>query len=377
MISKLRKADKLVLLELSGPLLFGIGMFSMLTVVVVVLQESLKFIIKFDVSPAVLLKMLLYAAPQFIILSIPMGVLLGTLISMGKLNAELQVAALRSCGVSLYRVLAPYFVVGALLSGLTFLGNETVVPWGLESLTNLKNSLLTGGDKAEARLGAINQPIYNKGKLQWLLVADDSEGNRLFNVILLFRDSLDHSKDQLTLAREAVWEGNDWTFYDLQTFSLRDPRNEGPGQMQTYANSMVMKDLNISPESLRMRKQDVESLRIVQLQQLLRDELAAGVDAASKTILDIRTKMYGKYAIPFTPLVFIIIAVPLSVMPQRSSTSMGMGLALVIVMAYYVLQSICQKLGASGAIEPMLAAWLPNLLISGVGLVLLQRRERS
>jgi lipopolysaccharide export system permease protein len=375
--SLLRKVDKLVMLEFGGPLLFGIAMFSMLTIVVVVVQESLKFIIKYDVSPTIFLQMMVYAAPQFIILSIPMGVLLGTLISVGKLNSELQITALRTCGVSLYRLLAPYFIVGTLLSGLTFLGNETVVPWGLESLTNLKNSLLNSGEDSEARLGPINEPIYKNGKLQWLLVAEDSEGNRLYDVFLLFRDQKNHANDQLIIATWAEWEGQNWTFHEVQTYSLKDPRDGTPGQMQTRMSSMVVRDLNISPESLRMRKQDVESLRIVQLQQLLRDELASGVDPESKTIRDIMTKMYGKYAIPFTPLVFIIIAVPLSIMPQRSSTSMGMGFALLIVMIYYVLLSVCQKMGASGIIVPMLAAWLPNILICGIGLILMQRRERN
>lgn len=376
MLSSLRKVDKLIFVELYAPFLFGVGMFSMLTIVVVVLQESLKFIIKYNVPASVLLKMLVYAAPQFIILSIPMGVLLGTLISMGKLNSELQVSALRSCGVSLYRVLAPYFIVGAFLSCLTFLGNETVVPWGLESLRNLKNNLLTGGASG-VKMGAINQPLYEDGKLRWLLVADDSEGNKLFNTIVLYRDPVDHSKDQLIIAREAEWVGSDWTFHDVQTYSLQNPQTNKPGMLTGTMSQMNVGNLNISPESLRIRKQDVENLRIVQLQRLLADELSAGADPKSKQILDFQTKMFSKYAVPFTPLVFIIIAVPLSIMPQRSSTSMGMGLALVIVMAYYVLLSVCQKMGAGGVLPPVLGAWLPNILISTFGLVLMQRRERS
>lgn len=374
--SSLRKVDKLILSELYAPFLFGVGMFSMLTIVTVVLQESLKFIIKYSVPAPVLLKMLLYASPQFIILSIPMGVLLGTLISMGKLNSELQVTALRACGVSLYRVLAPYFIAGAFLSGLTFLGNESVVPWGLESLRNLKNSLLTGGASG-VKMGAINQPIYENGKLRWVLISDDSEGNLLFDVFLLSRDPLDHARDQIIIADEAEWEGSTWIFRRLHTYSLSNPDTGEAGMLTGSMAEASFGGLNISPESLRVRKQDVENLRIVQLERLIADELASGADPQSKQILEFRTKLYAKYAIPFTPLVFIIIAVPLSILPQRSSTSMGMGLALLIVMVYYVLLSVCQKMGAGGVLPPMLAAWAPNLLIAGMGLVLMQRRERN
>ncbi|MEZ5337408.1 MAG: LptF/LptG family permease [bacterium] len=376
MFSSLRKVDKLILSELYAPFFFGVGMFSMLTIVVVVLQESLKFIIKYNVPSGVLLKMLIYAAPQFVILSIPMGVLLGVLISMGKLNSELQVTALRACGVSLYRVLAPYFIAGAFLSGLTFLGNETVVPWGLESLRNLKNSLLSGGASG-VKMGAINQPKYEDGVLRWLLVADDSEGSKLYNVILLQRDPDDHTRDQLIIADEAEWEGSTWIFRRLQTYYLSNPDTGEAGMVTGSMAEMRIGNLDISPESLRMRKQDVENLRIVQLMRLLNEEKAAGADPKGKQVLDIRTKLYSKYAIPFTPLVFIIIAVPLSILPQRSSTSMGMGLALLIVMVYYVLLSVCQKMGASGVLPPLLGAWLPNLLICSVGLVLMQRRERN
>jgi lipopolysaccharide export LptBFGC system permease protein LptF len=56
---------------------------------------------------------------------------------------------------------------------------------------------------------------------------------------------------------------------------------------------------------------------------------------------------------------------------------MGMGMALLIVLGYYVLYSIFQKFGASGIVPPLAAAWIPNATLLGLGMVLMERRQRS
>src|SRR5436309_654077 len=111
-----QQVDRLVLLELYAPFLFGVAMFSLLTVVAVTLQEALKFITKYNLPASELIPLVGLAAPQLVVLSIPMGTLLGTLLSAGRLNSDLEITGLRALGISLTRIMLPYLAVGLLLS---------------------------------------------------------------------------------------------------------------------------------------------------------------------------------------------------------------------------------------------------------------------
>lgn len=371
----LQQVDRLVLLELYAPFLFGVGMFALLTIVSVALQEALKFITKYNLPADLVLPMLLLASPQFLMLSIPMGTLLGTLLSIGRLNSDLEITGLRALGVSLYRVTLPYLAAGLLLSILTLWLSERVVPLCNARLKDLKNntlSTLTGKTQVEQ----FNLPVYTgDGKLQWLVTARGLDGNVLDEVRLVYLDPRDSVKDFYLSARTAVWDNNAWTFYDMRQVSLQQDADK-LNRVVLVGSEFSLPDFKIDPGTLTIRSKTAEDLTYQQLAQVISERQAKG-EVSSTPIREFMTKLAFKLSIPFTPLVFVFIAVPLAIRPQRSTSALGMGLALLIVIAYYVLMSVCQKAGTAGALNPVVAAWTPNALLLGTGLWLLRLRERG
>lgn len=368
----LKIVDRLVLGELRAPLVFGIGVFSLLIITTVVLQEAARFVIKYSLSTGIFIKMVALASPQFIILSIPMGVLLGTLVSVGQLSSSLQITALRACGVSLWRVLVPFFLVGVFLSGVTFFGTERIIPYCLSELKDLKNEIVSGqsGGLKQERLAF---PVYDGEGLRWLLIAGRVEGNQLDDVKLFYFDEVDGDNDFWVSAEGAEWTSDQWTFHNMRIVMLQ-PEDE-PAVMNVVG--AVVKQFTITPESLQLRAQTPDDLTIIQLSQVIADKLDDGLKAQDREILDFKTKLNFKFSIPLTPLFFVFIAVPFGISRQRTSTQMGMGLALLVVLGYYVLYTACLKLGTVGAIPPILAAWIPNGLLLAVGLSTMLMRERN
>lgn len=368
----LKIVDRLVLGELRAPLVFGIGVFSLLIITTVVLQEAARFVIKYSLSTGIFVKMVALASPQFIILSIPMGVLLGTLVSVGQLSSSLQITALRACGVSLWRVLVPFFLVGVFLSGVTFFGTERIIPYCLSELKKLKNEIVSGqsGGLKQERLAF---PVYDGEGLRWLLIAGRVEGNQLDDVKLFYFDEVDGDNDFWVSAEGAEWTDDQWTFHNMRIVMLQ-PEDE-PAVMNVVG--AVVKQFTITPESLQLRAQTPDDLTIIQLSQVIADKLDDGLKAQDPEILDFKTKLNFKFSIPLTPLFFVFIAVPFGISRQRTSTQMGMGLALLVVLGYYVLYTACLKLGTVGAIPPILAAWIPNGLLLAVGLSTMLMRERN
>ncbi len=87
--------------------------------------------------------------------------------------------------------------------------------------------------------------------------------------------------------------------------------------------------------------------------------------------------LYQKSAIPFACLVFGAFAIPLGVRPHRSSRSIGLGLSLLFILIYYVLMTVGSVLGEAGRLNPMFAAWLPNVVFGTAGLFLLVDASRK
>jgi len=365
-----------MLTELRGPFFFGVAMFSMLTIATVVLQEAARFVIRYPVPPSMFFTLVGLAAPQFIVLSIPMGVLLGTLMAVGRLNSDQEITALRACGISLYRVLLPFLVVGLFLSGLMFLGNERIVPACLSRLREIKNDVQTGRTKLGSQQRMV-WPIYFAGELRWLLTAGKIEGYDLQQVKLFYFDPTSKDNDFWIDAESARWQGDSWVFFNMRQVKLQ-PGGSGADQLIFQAEKASVPDFKITPDTLELPKKKPEELTIDQLAGLIHTLLSAKQYLPSdKEILDYQTQMYFKYTLPLTPLFLIFIALPLAVLPQRSTRSAGFGLALLTVLAYYIMYAMFTKLGAAGVVPPLAAACTPNAVLLVAGVVLMQRREHG
>lgn len=366
----------MILKEAYAPFFFGVAMFSMLTIATVVLQEAARFVIRYNLSVSFFFELFFLAAPQFVVLSIPMGALLGTLISAGRLNSDLEIIALRSCGISLYRVLVPYFVVGLFLSGITFIGTERLVPYANSRIKELKQDVVAGrtGEVSGQR---ISWPIIEGGQLRWQLFAGEVDGTTLRDVKLFYFDPDPAGYNDFWLHAERVeWQGEHWAFYNMRQVKLQEA-SEGDERLILQADKAEVPNFQITPESLAMRNKDANDLTAIQVRNLINELVEGGTPLDDKAILELKTNYYFKFAIPLTPLVFIFIAVPLAIRPQRSTSMLGMGLALLIVLIYYVLFTVGQKLGSVGALPPIIAAWGPNVLLAVIGGWLMYKRDRN
>ncbi|MEO1131709.1 MAG: LptF/LptG family permease, partial [Cyanobacteria bacterium J06639_1] len=86
---------------------------------------------------------------------------------------------------------------------------------------------------------------------------------------------------------------------------------------------------------------------------------------------------HEKYSIPFVCLTFALVGAPLGLRPQRTSSSIGLGLSVLIIFGYYLAMFISQALGQVGALGPAIAAWLPNIVGCSIGGFLVYRASQA
>ena len=112
----------------------------------------------------------------------------------------------------------------------------------------------------------------------------------------------------------------------------------------------------------------MSELTWVELRDAIAEKQASGDPANVE-----RVEFQRKFAIPFACLVFAALGVPLGIQPTRAVHSRGFSLSLGLIFLYYLLLTFGQNLGERGTLPPIVAVWLPNVVLAIVGAVLLLR----
>ncbi|MFM7478736.1 MAG: LptF/LptG family permease, partial [Microcystis aeruginosa] len=120
--------DRYLISQLLPPFLFSVGLFASLGVAISNLSDLANQVVDANLPLASALEILLLKVPEFVTYSLPVSLLLATLITYGRLSSDSETVALQSCGVTLYRLFIPTFCLSLIVTVVTFLLNEYVVP---------------------------------------------------------------------------------------------------------------------------------------------------------------------------------------------------------------------------------------------------------
>ena len=120
--------DRYILTELLVPFLFGVGLFSSVAVAIGSVFDLVRRIAESGLLIELALRVLILKMPQFIVYAFPMSMVLASLMAYSRLSSDSEIVALRSCGVSVYRLVVPALVMGVIVTGVTFIFYESVVP---------------------------------------------------------------------------------------------------------------------------------------------------------------------------------------------------------------------------------------------------------
>ena len=154
--------DRWLFAEMLGPLLFGIAAFTAVSLSVGVVFELVRKVAEAGLPLWAAGKVLALRMPGFLVLSFPMATLMATLLAFSRLSGSSELTALRSIGVKTWRMVVPALVLAALMTLLTFVFNDVIVPSANYSASNVLDSALgralsaqTGKNVVYSRFGRI------------------------------------------------------------------------------------------------------------------------------------------------------------------------------------------------------------------------------
>ena len=376
-IHKIPLLDQWLLAEITAPLLFAVASFTVLGLSIGVMFELARRLV--DGLPIlVALQLLLLNIPSFLVLSLPMATLFATLLAYSKLSSNSELTALRSLGVSTIRLVVPALALSILLTGLTFVFNDVIVPRAntqaeITLQRGLGRALATekGKDITFNSFGKIYDPKTQTSStgLRQLFYARRYENGEMLDVTLLDFSRADYR--QMWIAERAVYNESKamWEFFNGQVLTL-NPN----GSTTRLAFDENFYPLSSGPLQVAELPDDANDMTLSQAISAEKIESDAGnIKAARK----LRVRIQEKFSFPMACIVFGLIGSSLGARPgSRTSRSQGFGVSILLILGYYALSVSFSSLGVSGILPPFLAAWLPVLISLGAGGLLLRQASR-
>tara|TARA_B100001059_G_scaffold221699_1_gene244907 strand:- start:1426 stop:2589 length:1164 start_codon:yes stop_codon:yes gene_type:complete len=368
--------DRWLFGELIGPLLFAIAMFTVLAITVGALFELVRLISEKNLPVLIAMQVLLQRLPSFLVLSFPMATLFATLLAYGRLSSNSELTALRSVGVTSTRMIVPALVLAFVMTNLTFLFNDVLVPRSNRSAeltlsSALGSAIASGGDDIiYSRFGRLEQPdgSSKKGLVQ-LFYAGKFRDGTMIKVTLLDFSRVGFT--QMLQAESAEWNQQEakWEFMNGQILTLTPSGSTTSADFDRY-----MYPLSAAPIRIAKLPKDARNMTVseaLQAEQLLQN--SGDLKGARK----LQVRIQEKFTFPMACLVFGLIGASLGAKPNnRTNRGQGFALSIVMILTYYLLASSFSALGVQGTLTPILAAWSPIIICLGGGGFLLRQASR-
>jgi lipopolysaccharide export system permease protein len=354
-----------MLSELAGPFGFGLSAFTLIFAATQIL--AIGRLVSDEHAPLwAAIEDFLWHLPGIVALVIPMALLLGTLLAIQRLSGESEITAMKAGGITFLRVVAPMLLAGLLMSVVTLVLQEAVVPFSEDQATQLEDNVIRHTSAFNKDL-TVKAPLPGGGEQMTIATAYEPHSQALLHVTLIQYDS-QNVPTLIAFADRAEFSADRWTLENVSSY-----RFEPTGDVTAAPKQATMDvELGESPADIvkRIKGDDPDTMS--------RSDIAGIIRSGQLTQGELRkyvTAYQEKLARPFAGFVFVLIAVPFGLRAMRGggNTSLGFGLAVLIAFIYYIVLVVFSSIGEAFLPLAPLAAWMPNLIFTAIGAARLRR----
>jgi lipopolysaccharide export system permease protein len=378
----MRTIDRYVIREIIPPFLLSLVILTFLLVLPPVMVHLEKLLAK-GVSWGTAARIIWTAVPQAAGLTIPMSLLVGLLVGLGRLSADREAVALLACGVSPYRLLRPIGLLGIVSAAATLYVMLVAIPDANQTFRELTFDVISKRIESDIRprvffedfpgwvLYARDEPDPGTPGWKDLMVAQTNQGTGQTNIFLARRGRMviNRAERRVHLILE---DGNRYsTGKEGQADTVRFP---GP-MVLTLNPEAVFPDINI--------QRGLNEKTMAELRQDMAEKIKGGMSPHPEIIT-----MQQKFSIPASCLVFAVVGMALGMSVARDGKLAGFVVGISVIFAYYVVFLLAESLTKGYYAKPEAvknggqfllahgARWLPNLILGVFGVMALVWRAR-
>ncbi len=352
--------------EVVVPMVLGILTFTFVLLMGRILK-LVEMVINKGVPFGDILLLFVYLLPAFLVLTIPLAFFLGILLGFGRLSADSEIIALKASGVSLSGMMQPVLLLATLAALATAFLTLFAQPAGTTAFRNQVFEIAASrasiglqprvfNDEFDGLVIYTNDVEERSGLLEGIFIADERLGSTP-SIILARHGRIIADQEALILTLR------------LEDGAIhRQPSEENRANYQIirFATYDISLNLGQALTSSEDRPRKAKELTWSELRQAHRQ---APPQLQSTYLAEIHKRL----SLPFAPLIFALLGVPLGIQSQRSGRGGGFAIGLGVFLGYYLLYSFAETLTTEGGLPPFPTLWLPNLIFLVLGAVLFRR----
>ncbi len=328
------------------------------------LVRLMSLFVRHSGSGSQILKLFLCIFPGVFTFTIPMAVLIGVLLGLGRMSADSEIIALTALGIGRRRILLPVGVLALAGALATLVMSLWLGPAALRALRSLEADLIASQVSFQVQPRVFDERFppfvlyindVSASGTQWhgvfLAEAGRENGSRVTlaeNAIVIAEPKQGKLELHLQGGSTHEFDRTDPEHYSVTAFGQSDIPIEVSGVVPTRPRQLS------NPER--------------PLRELAQDNTTGWREA--------RVEMYRRFAFPVACFAFALIAVPLGAQPRRGGRAAGSLIAVLLIAAYYLLFIMGAGMARQGTVPPAIGMWIADAVLALAGLVLLPRMEQ-
>jgi lipopolysaccharide export system permease protein len=301
-----------------------------------------------------------YSIPENAFLVMPAAVLFATVFTVGSMSRYSELTAAKAGGQSFHRLMRPIFIASGLAAVLAFLVGE-LAPGATARQLEIQKAKQTRPTRTRYNF------VY-RGDAGWVYTVRSLDvSTRQLKQLMLERQGTGLSYPGLVLTADSASYDDTHKVWRLRRGASRIIA--GPARQATFNfRTMRLKALHQTPADLLAESKAPDEMRYAELGRYI-DALKRSGNDANKLIVEQALKL----ALPATCIIIALFGAPLAVTSPRAGAAVGVAISLGTTVIFLLFVQITKAIGAGGVINPIVAAWIPNVLFLFTGLVLLAR----
>lgn len=425
----MKKLQVYTLREFISPFLLSAGIFTFVMLLDKLL-DLLDMIVSKGVPVRTVVEVFLLLLPSMVAVVIPMGVLAGVLMAVGRMESDLEVTAMKSSGISIFMLIKPLMLAAVVLVVTMVLFNNHVLPDANHLAKNLLLDIGTMRPAAKIIPGMFVEDIENyriiveekddlTGELENVVIHERIPGmpGRTITALKGKMEPVSANRFRLVLTdgqMHELSESGEYRKLDFAIYTVEITRSEelirqnrdnrgdrelSAGHMRALVDSLQMQadifedslintgsapvlaminNSSIStgrgifppPDSVDARTYFNLSRNFVAQQSSDLRILADRKASLQRSISRYRVEIQKKYSIPFACIVFVLLGIPLGLSTRKGNAGIALGVSLLVILVYYLFLIAGEQLADRRMMPAFLSMWLPNIILGAFGTVL-------
>ncbi len=311
--------------------------------------------------------------PQFVLISLPVGLLLALLFALSKMSRSNEIISMQTAGRSVFRIISPLVAIGLILSGILLALNYELAPHA-EGTRKIALEQISEGSKKPGKQN-INAHLFRDRLTRRTWYVKKLREDMVLDGVHITQEDESGNITRRWYADRASWQPdtNDWVLFRGLIVDFDKEGNVTP-PIDSFPDVVrVIKGWSETPRRIASSTFDPEFLSVPEL----RDYLVVNSDFPEPQLAPFRTYLYHRLAVPWTCLVVVFIAAPLGIVYNRRGVLAGVASSIFIFFGMIFFTNLCLALGKGSRVSPVVAGWLPIATMGGLGLVLLYFRATN